>query len=134
MERFIGEKAQEMPASPAKKRIVKKTTKSLQSEDNGPMVYECVDLFEEDVDFASCNSLMKSVDGELNGMRSEVDKIRLKVQYSLDDEGPYSHLDVSLQGVISSDPIDARFCMLSFFCQIERLIKVWMPKLKRQEV
>ena len=76
---------------------------------------------------------MKHVDRSVFDMREAIDASTIQVGIRTDSTGTYEWHSVSLSGTVSDDQIDARFNILSNFCQLERLLKVWFPKMRSEE-
>jgi hypothetical protein len=90
-------------------------------------------LFGEKEVQASTYTLMKHVDRRVFDMREAIDASTIQVGIRTDSTGTCEWHSVSLSGAVSGDRIDARFNILSNFCQLERLLKVWFPKMKGKE-
>ena len=82
---------------------------------------------------ASTYTLMKHVDRMVFGMREAINASRIQVGIRADSTRTYERHTISLSGTVSDDQIDARFNMLSNFCQLEKLLKVWFPKMRSEE-
>eukprot|EP00435_Cladocopium_sp_Y103_P006675 s607_g2.t1 len=52
----------------------------------------------------------------------------LAVGHSAEEEIQLSWTEISMEGAVSDDPLDARFSLLANFCQLEKLIREWLPR------
>lgn len=134
-QRFLGDLVEKCPTSPVKKRkgaasekCPTSPTKKRKSEASvGSHVFH--DIFGEDAATAGAETLMKHVDREVWKIKSEFGALSVRVKYRMKGEQEYNQKVFSMFGAISEDRLDARFNMLSNFCQIERALKKWMCNL-----
>ena len=87
------------------------------------------DIFGEDSATAGAETLMKHVDREVWNIKSKFGALGVRVKYRMKGEQEYHQKVFSMSGAISEDRLDARFNILSNFCQIERALKKWMCNL-----
>ena len=129
-ERFVGETIQDCFTSPARSSTAQAPPQKRARKDTGS--YEFPDLFGEKEVRASTYTLMKHVDRSVFDMREAIDVSTVQVGIRTDSAEAYTWHSVSLCGAVSEDQIDGRFNVLSNFCQLERLLKVWSPKMRSE--
>ena len=119
-QRFVGDTTvDELPCSPAKRRKVAKPKAANASH------YTYDDLFGFDGAVAGAQSHMKFVDRVVFSNRSAFNAGLVRVRWHGDRS---SHAEVPLSDSILSNALDACFCMLANFCQMEKLAKQWLYK------
>ena len=77
---------------------------------------------------ASAETLMKFVDSICFASREGINSAVLEVGYAMDGDEGLTWVEVPLAGSIPHEPLDARFSLLANFCQLEKLIKTWLPQ------
>ena len=75
---------------------------------------------------ASAETLMKFVDRIVYASRAKINCSVLKVGVACPGDSALTWYEVPLAGTISDDALDNRFALLANFCQIEKLIKIWL--------
>ena len=95
--------------------------------------HQFADLFSEDTAVASDLTVLQDLDARIRSMRQHLHDVCAEVRVRFVGGGCYSQT-VSLSHTVPDDDIDAAFAMLSNLCQLERLIKVWLPSLRARTV
>ena len=138
--RFTGVLVEDLPCSPAKKRkrkVEAKTSAKRRTASSasakcgaGPREQEA-HAYQDPCGFeseeVSAETLMKFVDRIVYDSRAKIHSSVLQVGIGWEEDTALTWHDVPLADVIPDDPLDHRFALLANFCQIEKLIKIWLP-------
>ena len=74
----------------------------------------------------SAETLMKFVDRIVYASRAKINCSVLKVGVGCSGDSALTWYDVPMVGTIPDDALDNRFALLANFCQMEKLIKMWL--------
>ena len=89
-----------------------------------------VDLFQSPHEELDTVSMIHMVAQQVQDLRCALNGSSMRITYRLRNGGPRIAHTVSLANTVPDDNLDATFCLSSNFCQLERLVKVWLPRLR----